>query len=54
MTPSFSWPAHCPRTHRSKMPGADAGTPLYAVSRAGCAVDGIRHVTPGELLEAWR
>ncbi|MDA0632967.1 AAA family ATPase [Nonomuraea sp. MCN248] len=40
--------------HRSKMPGADAGTPLYAVSRAGCAVDGIRHVTPDELLDAWR
>ncbi|MFC5815524.1 ATP-binding protein [Nonomuraea harbinensis] len=40
--------------HRSKMPGADADTPLYAVSRAGCTVDGVRHVTPEELIEAWR
>lgn len=40
--------------HRSKMPGADADTPLYAVSRAGCTVDEVRHVTPEELIEAWR
>lgn len=40
--------------HRSKMPGADASTPLYAVSRAGCEVAGVRHVTPEELLDAWR
>ncbi|GAA4527884.1 ATP-binding protein [Nonomuraea ferruginea] len=40
--------------HRSKMPGADADTPLYAVSRAGCTVDGVRHVTPEQLIEAWR
>ncbi|HLU75304.1 MAG TPA: DUF234 domain-containing protein [Nonomuraea sp.] len=40
--------------HRSKMPGADADTPLYVVSRAGCTVDGVRHVTPEELIEAWR
>ncbi|GGO82546.1 ATP-binding protein [Nonomuraea cavernae] len=40
--------------HRSKMPGADTSTPLYAVSRSGCDVEGVRHVTPEELLDAWR
>ncbi|GGP17402.1 AAA family ATPase [Nonomuraea glycinis] len=40
--------------HRSKMPGADASTPLYAVSRSGCSVQGVKHITPEELLEAWR
>jgi AAA+ ATPase superfamily predicted ATPase len=40
--------------HRSKMPGADASTPLYAVSRSGCSVHGVKHITPEELLEAWR
>jgi AAA+ ATPase superfamily predicted ATPase len=40
--------------HQSKMPGADTSTPLYAVSRSGCTVQGVRHVTPEELLDAWR
>jgi len=40
--------------HRSKMPGADTTTPLYAVTRAGCDVEGVRHVSPDELLDAWR
>lgn len=40
--------------HRSKMPGADTSTPLYAVSRSGCDVDGVTHVTPDDLLDAWR
>lgn len=40
--------------HRSKMPGADTSTPLYAVSRSGCEVSGVTHVTPTDLLEAWR
>ncbi len=40
--------------HQSKMPGADTSTPLYAVSRAGCSVQGVRHVTPEELLDVWR
>ncbi|MFI7638513.1 hypothetical protein [Nonomuraea sp. NPDC049400] len=40
--------------HRSKMPGADASTPLYAISRSGCSVDGVRHITPEELLDVWR
>ncbi|MFF4619886.1 ATP-binding protein [Nonomuraea jabiensis] len=40
--------------HRSQMPGADTSTPLYVVSRSGCDVEGVRHVTPDELLEVWR
>ncbi|MGP3958634.1 DUF234 domain-containing protein [Nonomuraea sp. 3N208] len=40
--------------HRWKMPGADDSTPLYAVSRSGCDVEGVRHLTPEELLAAWR
>ncbi|TMR96995.1 ATP-binding protein [Nonomuraea basaltis] len=40
--------------HRSKMPGADDSTPLYAVSRSGCEVDGVTHITPEELLDVWR
>jgi AAA+ ATPase superfamily predicted ATPase len=39
--------------HQSKMPGADTSTPLYAVSRSGCTVQGVTHVTPEELLDAW-
>ncbi|MBB5777241.1 DUF234 domain-containing protein [Nonomuraea jabiensis] len=40
--------------HRSRMPGADTSTPLYVVSRGGCDVEGVRHITPEELLEVWR
>lgn len=40
--------------HRSKMPGADTSTPLHAVSRSGCSVQGVKHITPEELLDAWR
>ncbi|NUP66427.1 MAG: ATP-binding protein [Nonomuraea sp.] len=40
--------------HRSRMPGADSSTPLYAVSRSGCDVAGVTHVTPGDLLDVWR
>lgn len=39
--------------HRSRMPGTDTSTPLYAVSRSGCEVDGVVHVTPERLLDAW-
>ncbi|MEU6716159.1 DUF234 domain-containing protein [Nonomuraea sp. NPDC046802] len=39
--------------HRSKLPGADSSTPLYAVSRSGCDVHGVTHVTPEELLDVW-
>jgi uncharacterized protein len=39
--------------HRSKMPGADTSTPLYVVSRSGCQVGGITHITPEDLLRAW-
>ncbi|GAA3243024.1 ATP-binding protein [Nonomuraea helvata] len=40
--------------HQSKMPGADTSTPLYAVSRSGCDVAGITHITPEKLLDVWR
>ncbi|GAA3527450.1 ATP-binding protein [Nonomuraea rosea] len=40
--------------HRAKIPGADTSTPLYVVSRSGCEVDGVRHITPEELLAVWR
>ncbi|MFG6193061.1 ATP-binding protein [Nonomuraea sp. JJY05] len=40
--------------HRSKMPGADTSTPLYAISRSGCRVEGIAHITPEKLLDVWR
>ncbi|WP_223166991.1 ATP-binding protein [Nonomuraea sp. SYSU D8015] len=40
--------------HRSKMPGADTSTPLYAISRSGCSVDGVTPIGPEELLDAWR
>jgi uncharacterized protein len=40
--------------HRSKMPGADTSTLLYAISRSGCSVEGVTHLTPEDLLDAWR
>ncbi|MGI5284004.1 DUF234 domain-containing protein [Nonomuraea polychroma] len=40
--------------HRSKMPGADTSTPLYAISRSGCSVEGVTHITPEELIDVWR
>ncbi|TDD12550.1 ATP-binding protein [Nonomuraea deserti] len=40
--------------HRSKMPGADSSTPLYAVSRSGCGVEGVTHITPEHLVDVWR
>lgn len=40
--------------HRAQLPGADEDTPLIAVARSGCDVDGVRRVGPEDLLEAWR
>lgn len=40
-------------THRAQLPGADEDTPLIAVSRSGCAVDGLQVFTPDDLLSAW-
>lgn len=40
--------------HRSQLPGASDRTPVFAVSRSGVAVDGLRTYGPEELLEAWR
>ncbi|MFY1586515.1 ATP-binding protein [Micromonospora sp. WMMD734] len=39
--------------HRSRLPGADERVPLLAVTRAGAVVDGVRVVTPEDLLTAW-
>ncbi len=40
--------------HRSRLPGADDDVPLVAVSRSGVAVNGLRPVSPEDLLEAYR
>ncbi len=39
---------------RSKLPGADAGVPLFAVSRSGSATAEVTLVTPEDLVAAWR
>jgi uncharacterized protein len=40
--------------HRSRLPGADEGTPLIAVSRSGCSVDGLPVLGPEELVAGYR
>ncbi|MFB7763294.1 ATP-binding protein [Streptomyces xiamenensis] len=40
-------------THRALLPGADDTTPLLAVTRSGCTAEGIRSLTPEDLLNAW-
>jgi len=39
--------------HRSRLPGADDGTPLLAVSRTGATTSGVTILTPDDLLAAW-
>lgn len=39
--------------HRTQLPGAAGDTPLIAVSRAGCTVDGLAHVGPEDLLAGY-
>jgi AAA+ ATPase superfamily predicted ATPase len=39
--------------HRSRLPGADDGTPLLAVSRTGTTTSGVTILTPDDLLAAW-
>lgn len=39
--------------HRSQLPGADADTPLLAVSRSGNQVADLPTLTPEDLLTAW-
>ncbi|AKG41417.1 ATPase/protein of unknown function [Streptomyces xiamenensis] len=39
--------------HRAQLPGADDTTPLLAVTRNGCTAEGIRSLTPEDLLNAW-
>ena len=38
---------------RDKVPGATAATPVFAIARTGCAVEGLRCYGPDELLAAW-
>ncbi|MFC5826626.1 ATP-binding protein [Nonomuraea insulae] len=40
--------------HQAQVQGADSSTPLYAVSRSGCTVEGVTHITPEQLLDVWR
>lgn len=40
-------------THRSRLPGADEETPLLAVARCGSSAEGVRVLTPEDLLDAW-
>lgn len=39
--------------HRDRLPGADSGSALVAVSRSGCSVEGVEHLGPSDLLAAW-
>lgn len=39
--------------HRTKLPGAAVDTPLIAIARSGCTVDGVAHVAPEELIGAY-
>lgn len=40
-------------THRGQLPGADDETPLLAVARSGCTAQGVRSLSPEDLLGAW-
>ncbi|MFI7649468.1 hypothetical protein ACIBTZ_25810 [Micromonospora sp. NPDC049460] len=40
--------------HRSRLPGADEQVPLVAVSRSGTTVEGVRSLSPEDLLAAYR
>ena len=40
--------------HRSRLPGADEAVPVVAVSRSGVAVEGVRVLSPEDLLAAYR
>ncbi|MEK8107883.1 hypothetical protein NKG94_27990 [Micromonospora sp. M12] len=40
--------------HRSRLPGADDAVPVVAVSRSGTAVDGLRVLSPEDLLTAYQ
>jgi hypothetical protein len=39
--------------HRGQLPGADDNTPLLAVARSGCTAQGVRSLTPEDLMGAW-
>lgn len=59
---SVKWQEHRPfdvhdlgrlAQHRDQLPGADADTPLLAVSRTGSTVDGLDVLRPADLLAAY-
>lgn len=39
--------------HRAQLPGASEDTPIIAVARSGCIVEGVRLYGPEDLLAAW-
>ena len=39
--------------HRSQLPGATPEAQLVAVARSGCTADGVVHVSPEDLLQAY-
>jgi hypothetical protein len=39
--------------HRDRLPGAVPETPMIAVSRTGTSVDGLKALTPDDLIAAW-
>lgn len=41
-------------THRTRLPGAQADTPLYVISRSGSEVDGVTVYSPEDLIDAWQ
>lgn len=41
------------QSDRLLLPGADPATPLMAVSRSGCEAEGVHHIGPEDLIEAY-
>ncbi|SHN34979.1 ATP-binding protein [Cryptosporangium aurantiacum] len=39
--------------HRDRLPGTTPETPLFAVSRTGTRIDGLKTLTPDDLIPAW-
>jgi len=41
------------QAHRLQLPGAAIDTPLIAIARSGCTVDGVVHLAPEELISGY-
>ncbi|MFT3873098.1 MAG: DUF234 domain-containing protein [Nocardioides sp.] len=41
------------QAHRLQLPGAGVDTPLIAIARSGCTVDGVVHLAPEELITGY-